>query len=163
MLPTVVLVCKDSRYAGDMHVLPHRCHNKGRCGGRERCCRAAPTLAWSSYVPASLCLMKRMLCAMTCIACASMLYQMNVIFSCAGVSVHVINSMVAWLDILLSQPRSFSRRSQLLSIGFAVFYLHWILLCSHINGSFPYPFLNKLPQPQACRCALSLYMTARIF
>ncbi|CAK0781667.1 hypothetical protein CVIRNUC_005440 [Coccomyxa viridis] len=65
-----------------------------------------------------------------------------------GVSVHVINSMVAWLDILLSQPRSFSRRSQLLSIGFAVFYLHWILLCSHINGSFPYPFLNKLPQPQ---------------
>ena len=92
-----------------------------------------------------------------------MLDQINVTFSCAGVSVHVINSVVAWLDILMSQPRSFSRRSQLLSIGFAVFYLHWILLCSHINGSFPYPFLNKLPQPQACRFALSLYMPARIF
>ena len=66
----------------------------------------------------------------------------------AGVSVHLLNSIVAWLDIILSQPRSFSRRSQWLSIGLAVFYLHWILLCSHINGGFPYPFLNKLPQPQ---------------
>ena len=88
---------------------------------------------------------------------------MSVTVSCAGVSVHLLNSVVAWLDILLSQPRSFSRRSQLLSIGFAVFYLHWILLCSHINGSFPYPFLNKLPQPQACRRALSLCMPACIF
>ena len=68
--------------------------------------------------------------------------------TCAGVSVHLLNSIVAWLDIILSQPRSFSRRSQWLSIGLAVFYLHWILLCSHINGAFPYPFLNKLPQPQ---------------
>ncbi len=69
--------------------------------------------------------------------------------NCAGVSVHLLNSIVAWLDIILSQPRSFSKRSQWLSIGLAVFYLHWILLCSHINGAFPYPFLNKLPQPQA--------------
>ena len=68
---------------------------------------------------------------------------------CAGVSVHLLNSIVAWLDIILSRPRSFSRRSQWLSIGLVVFYLHWILLCSHINGGFPYPFLNKLPQPQA--------------
>ena len=60
----------------------------------------------------------------------------------------MLNSIVAWLDIILSQPRSFSRRSQWLSIGFVVFYLHWILLCSHVNGGFPYPFLNKLPQPQ---------------
>ncbi|CAL8468421.1 g7961 [Coccomyxa elongata] len=65
-----------------------------------------------------------------------------------GVSVHFINSVVAWLDILLSHPRSFSRRSQNLSIGLVIFYLHWILLCSFMNGSFPYPFLNKLPQPQ---------------
>ena len=69
--------------------------------------------------------------------------------ACAGVSVHLVNSIVAWLDIILARRRSFSKRSQWLSIVLVLFYLHWILLCSHINGGFPYPFLNKLPQPQA--------------
>lgn len=74
----------------------------------------------------------------------------------AGISVHLLNSVVAWLDILLSHPRSFSRRSQNLSIGLVIFYLHWILLCSYVNGLFPYPFLNKLPQPQVRFCCLLL-------
>ena len=42
-----------------------------------------------------------------------------------------------------------SGRSLKLSLGIATFYLGWILLCSHFNGIFPYPFLNKLPWPQA--------------
>lgn len=41
-----------------------------------------------------------------------------------------------------------SQRSLKLSLGIASFYLCWILVCSHFNGIFPYPFLNKLPWPQ---------------
>ena len=63
-------------------------------------------------------------------------------------SVHLLNSVVAWVDILLSHPRSFSRRSQALSVGLIIFYLLWIQLCSFMNSQYPYPFLNKLPQPQ---------------
>ncbi len=87
----------------------------------------------------SACQVRRPMMSLTGITCAV----------CVGVSVHLVNSIVAWLDIILARPRSFSRRSQLLSIGLVMFYLHWILLCSHINGGFPYPFLNKLLQPQA--------------
>ena len=42
-----------------------------------------------------------------------------------------------------------SSQSLGLSLGLATFYLCWILLCSHFNGIFPYPFLNKLPWPKA--------------
>lgn len=56
------------------------------------------------------------------------------------------------MDILLSHPRSFSRRSQALSVGLIIFYLLWIQLCSFMNSQYPYPFLNKLPQPQVCVC-----------
>ena len=61
---------------------------------------------------------------------------------------HLLNSVVAWCDILISHPRSFSRRSQILSVCLIIFYLLWIQLCSYMNGVYPYPFLNKLPQPQ---------------
>ena len=42
-----------------------------------------------------------------------------------------------------------SDRSMKLCLGITTFYLCWILVCSHFNGIFPYPFLNKLPWPQA--------------
>lgn len=48
----------------------------------------------------------------------------------------------------LSHPRSFSKRSSRICLGIASFYLCWILVCSHFNGVFPYPFLNKMPWPQ---------------
>ena len=43
-----------------------------------------------------------------------------------------------------------SHSSLKLSLGIASFYLCWILVCSHFDGIFPYPFLNKLPWPQVC-------------
>ena len=52
------------------------------------------------------------------------------------------------LQLQLSHPRSFTRRSSRISLGIASFYLCWILVCSHFNGVFPYPFLNKMPWPQ---------------
>jgi FAR-17a/AIG1-like protein len=55
-----------------------------------------------------------------------------------------------FLQLQLSHPRSFSRRSSRISLGIASFYLCWILVCSHFNGVFPYPFLNKMPWPQVC-------------
>jgi hypothetical protein len=30
----------------------------------------------------------------------------------------------------------------------ATTYMGWILMCSHFDGVFPYPFLNKMPWPQ---------------
>ncbi|KAK9800226.1 hypothetical protein WJX73_001145 [Symbiochloris irregularis] len=65
-----------------------------------------------------------------------------------GPSVHVLNSVVAWVDLLVSHPRTFSRRSMVLSLGLVCAYTVWILVCSHFNGVFPYPFLNKLPWPK---------------
>ena len=65
-----------------------------------------------------------------------------------GFSVHVFNAMVAWADILTASPRTFSKRAEWLSMGTALVYNVWIVLCSYMNGAFPYPFLNDLPQPQ---------------
>ena len=64
-----------------------------------------------------------------------------------GFSVHVFNTIVAWADIFCAYPRSFSKKSGRLSVGIIAFYTVWILICSHFNGAFPYPILNKLPWP----------------
>ena len=48
----------------------------------------------------------------------------------------------------VGHPRTFSRRSSRICLGIASFYLVWIVVCSHFNGVFPYPFLNKMPWPQ---------------
>lgn len=58
-----------------------------------------------------------------------------------------------WLafPLQLGHPRTFSKRSSRICLGIASFYLCWILVCSHFNGVFPYPFLNKMPWPQASR------------
>lgn len=65
-----------------------------------------------------------------------------------GMSVHLFNTATVWLDLLLAYPRTFSKRSQHLSLSLVLAYVVWILVCSHFNGFFPYPFLNKLPWPQ---------------
>lgn len=66
-----------------------------------------------------------------------------------GFAVHLGNSITAWLDMLLAPRRSFSKRSSRLSMALVAIYIVWILLSRHFNGAFPYPFLNKLPFPQA--------------
>ena len=57
-------------------------------------------------------------------------------------------AVVAWADLLLGYPRTFSKRSEIVSVIFTLGYTAWILVCSKYNGVFPYPFLNKLPWPQ---------------
>lgn len=64
-----------------------------------------------------------------------------------GVTVHLANSVFAWLDIAVSSKRSFSKRSKLMGIAFCFCYCLWILACRHMNSKFPYPFLNALPFP----------------
>lgn len=64
-----------------------------------------------------------------------------------GVSVHLINSLVAWGDLLISHPRSFSPRARTMSLVFVFGYSHWLLLLRFVTGKFPYPFMNKLPFP----------------
>lgn len=72
-----------------------------------------------------------------------------------GLSVHLFNTVIVWLDLTVAHPRTFSYRSQFLSLGLIFTYTCWILVCSHFNGLFPYPFLNKLPWPQV-RCVTAL-------
>lgn len=64
-----------------------------------------------------------------------------------GFTVHVLNTLFAWGDLLLAAPRSFSRRASRLCTAITIAYCMWILLIRSITGAFPYPFLNKLPFP----------------
>lgn len=75
-----------------------------------------------------------------------------------GFAVHVSNSLFAWSDLLLARQRSFSKYSSRLSLVLVGTYTLWILISSHFNRGFPYPFLNRLPWPQvplASSCDLS--------
>ena len=65
-----------------------------------------------------------------------------------GFAVHVSNSILAWSDLLLARQRSFSKYSSRLSLVLVGTYTLWILISSHFNKGFPYPFLNRLPWPQ---------------
>ena len=76
-----------------------------------------------------------------------------------GMSVHLLNSLTVWLDLLVAHPRTFSSRAQRLSLTLVTLYVSWILVCSHFNRVFPYPFLNKLPWPKVrvyatCMCCV---------
>ena len=68
-----------------------------------------------------------------------------------GFTVHNLNSMVAWVHLLLS-PHSFSPLAEKLSLVLVLAYNALILACSYANGSFPYPFLNNLPFPWGFMC-----------
>ena len=64
-----------------------------------------------------------------------------------GAAVHSLNAAVAWTDLLLAHPRSFSPRSARASAALALLYCHWLLLVRRVTGAFPYPILNKMPMP----------------
>ncbi len=61
-----------------------------------------------------------------------------------GFAVHVMNTLFAWGDLLLAEPRSFSKRASRLCTTITVAYCMWILCIRSITGVYPYPFLNKL-------------------
>lgn len=60
-------------------------------------------------------------------------------------SVHVLNTVVAWCDILFSAPRDFSVKDRILIVTYTVLYSSWLLFVKFMTDAFPYPFLNKLP------------------
>ena len=64
-----------------------------------------------------------------------------------GAAVHSLNACVAWTDLLLAHPRSFSPRAARASAALALGYCHWLLLVRGVTGRFPYPILNKMPMP----------------
>lgn len=75
------------------------------------------------------------------------------------VSVHSFNTIVAWGDLLSSNRRTFSRASEQMSSVLVFIYLCYIMLCRHMNGRFPYPFLNKLPFPSGFMAMTSAGLT----
>jgi len=62
-------------------------------------------------------------------------------------AVHSVNSIVAWLDLLIVEERSFSGKSRHLALLVGSTYGTWLLLVRHMYGKFPYPVLNALPFP----------------
>ncbi|KAK9825775.1 hypothetical protein WJX74_006903 [Apatococcus lobatus] len=82
-----------------------------------------------------------------------------------GPTVHVLNTVVAWLDMLLAEQRTFSKRSRHISFGFTVAYALWVLVCAKVDGKFLYPFLNTYPFPQAflATAAAGTIMLAIVF
>jgi hypothetical protein len=64
-----------------------------------------------------------------------------------GETVHVLNSIIAWIDLFLVEERTFHGHSKLLIVLFIVTYCTWALVVKKFYGSFPYPILNKLPFP----------------
>ncbi|PRW20871.1 Leucine Rich Repeat isoform B [Chlorella sorokiniana] len=64
-----------------------------------------------------------------------------------NMAVHVVNSLVAWLDLLIVEERSFEGSSRHLALLFAVAYCTWLLVVRQRFGKFPYPILNNLPFP----------------
>lgn len=64
-----------------------------------------------------------------------------------NMSVHLLNSVVAWTDIIISHPRRFGRRSFAMTVCFSLGYLIWLLIIKSKSGKYPYGFLNVLPEP----------------
>eukprot|EP00887_Chlorella_sp_A99_P007786 scaffold20.g7786.t1 len=64
-----------------------------------------------------------------------------------NLSVHVLNSVVAWGDLLVAEERAFHGRSRHVAVAFGLAYSAWVLVVRHYFGKFPYPILNKLPFP----------------
>jgi hypothetical protein len=62
-------------------------------------------------------------------------------------AVHVANSAVAWIDLIIVEERSFCGRSRHLALFLALSYGFFLLLVRANYGKFPYPILNKLPFP----------------
>eukprot|EP00210_Caulerpa_lentillifera_P008853 g8447.t1 len=63
------------------------------------------------------------------------------------ISMHFLNSVAAWADIIISYPRRFSFRSLQLIGCFSFWYTMWISLIKYKSGAYPYGFLNTMPEP----------------
>jgi hypothetical protein len=46
-----------------------------------------------------------------------------------GFTVHAMNSILAWLDIIVSRPRSFTMQARYASVGLSLCYLCFICTC----------------------------------
>mmetsp|Transcript_11043 Transcript_11043/g.35066 ORF Transcript_11043/g.35066 Transcript_11043/m.35066 type:complete len:220 (-) Transcript_11043:152-811(-) len=57
------------------------------------------------------------------------------------ICLHVMNTVVAWIDLLLCE-RTFSARAEKSLIGFFLGYICWLLVQKKVNGTYPYVFLN---------------------
>lgn len=64
-----------------------------------------------------------------------------------GNTMHILNTVVAWLDVLISSPRRFGPRARLWTLMFSIIYVLWINVVRLQTGKFPYPFLDDLPYP----------------
>jgi hypothetical protein len=64
-----------------------------------------------------------------------------------GGTVHVLNSVIAWIDLFLVEERTFHGQSRHLVALIAMGYCCWALLVKRMHGSFPYPILDLLPFP----------------
>lgn len=62
-------------------------------------------------------------------------------------AVHVANSAVAWIDLIIVEERTFCGRSRHLALFLALSYGVFLLVVRANYGKFPYPILNKLPFP----------------
>jgi len=62
------------------------------------------------------------------------------------VASHMVNFFAAWYD-LFTQPRRFSTSDRNALLAFAAFFVPWLYYCKGVNGTFVYPFLEKLAGP----------------
>lgn len=64
-----------------------------------------------------------------------------------GETVHMLNSIIAWIDLFLVEERTFHGHSRALIVFFIVTYCSWALVVKRVHGTFPYPLMNILPFP----------------
>lgn len=62
-------------------------------------------------------------------------------------SVHLFNSVVAWVDLFIVEERNFCGKSRHLALFLGLMYTVWLLIVYKVFGKFPYPVLNKMPFP----------------
>ena len=63
-------------------------------------------------------------------------------------SVHALNFVFAWGDMLLSKNRTFSPRATYLGTICCISYTAWMLIIKIKTNIYPYPFIEKLPFPE---------------
>lgn len=49
-------------------------------------------------------------------------------------SLHVVNAVVAWIELILCSPRSFSLKSFLMTFIYSISYLSWMCTIRYITG-----------------------------
>ncbi|EFJ36961.1 hypothetical protein SELMODRAFT_437993 [Selaginella moellendorffii] len=75
-----------------------------------------------------------------------------------NLTVHLANAIVAWTDVHVSD-RTFRKSSLNQSLIFCLVYTTWIQVCAFKNKMYPYPFLNKLPQPEGFIATVAVAVT----